>query len=395
MSRLFVLLVLLAIVGCTSKDVVEIPTPAIAESAEPFLFTDEAEQVYLSWVEKMDTISTLKFSKWNNGSWSAPNLIATGNNWFVNWADYPMLAVNKEKFVAHFLAKSGDGTFAYDVNLTTSNDGITWRKPFVIHDDQKQAEHGFVSLLPYGDNFLVAWLDGRNTVMEGMENMDHHDGHHGVMTLRAAVVDPSGNKLNEWELDSRTCDCCQTAAAVTSTGPVVVYRDRSEQEIRDVSITRFVDGAWTVPQSVYLDNWKIAGCPVNGPRVDANGNNLVVAWFTAAGNEPAVRVIFSQDGGASFGRPVRVDAGNPIGRVDVMLVNDDEAVVSWMEAGSINVMRINKEGIRSNVKQIATTSEARSSGFPQMTKLNNQLIFAWTDDQAKIIKSAILDVDHL
>ncbi|MBN8651991.1 MAG: exo-alpha-sialidase [Cytophagales bacterium] len=394
MSRFFVLLVLLTIVGCTSKDVVEVSTPAVAESAEPFLFTDEAGQVYLSWIEKLDTISTLKFSKWNNGSWSAPNLIAAGNNWFVNWADYPMLAVNKEKFVAHFLAKSGDGKFTYDVNLTTSNDGITWNKPVVIHDDQKQAEHGFVSLLPYGDNFLVAWLDGRNTVMEGMENMDHHDGHHGVMTLRAAVVDPSGNKLNEWELDSRTCDCCQTAAALTSTGPVVVYRDRSEQEVRDVSITRFVDGAWTVPQSVYADNWKIAGCPVNGPRVDANGNNLVVAWFTSAGNEPAVRVIFSQDGGASFGRPVRVDAGNPIGHVDVVLVNDD-AVVSWMETGSINVMRINKDGIRSNVKQIATTSEARSSGFPQMTRLNNQLFFAWTDDETKMIKSAILDIDKL
>lgn len=394
MSRFFVLLVLLTIVGCTSKDVVEVSTPAVAESAEPFLFTDEAGQVYLSWVEKLDTISTLKFSKWSNGSWLAPNLIATGNNWFVNWADYPMLAVNKEKFVAHFLAKSGDGTFAYDVNLTTSNDGITWNKPVVIHDDQKQAEHGFVSLLPYGDNFLVAWLDGRNTVMEGMENMDHHDGHHGVMTLRAAVVDTSGNKLNEWELDSRTCDCCQTAAALTSTGPVVVYRDRSENEVRDVSITRFVDGVWTVPQSIYTDNWKIAGCPVNGPRIDANGNNLVVAWFTSAGNEPAVRVIFSKDGGASFGRAVRVDAGNPIGRVDVVLVND-EAVVSWMETGSINVMRINKDGIRSNVKQIATTSEARSSGFPQMTRLNNQLFFAWTDDQTKTIKSAMLDIDKL
>lgn len=216
-----------------------------------------------------------------------------------------MLAVNKGKFIAHFLAKSGDGTFAYDVNLVASADGINWSKPTVVHDDQKKAEHGFVSLLPYGDNFLVAWLDGRNTVMEGTENMDHHDGHHGVMTLRAAVVDASGKKLSEWELDSRTCDCCQTAAALTSNGPVVIYRDRSEREIRDISITRFVNGEWTVPQPVYTDNWKIAGCPVNGPRVDAKDNNIVVVWFTAAENEPAVRLCFSQDGGASFGRPVR------------------------------------------------------------------------------------------
>lgn len=395
MNRVLFLIVLLVVGACTSKDVIEQPTHALTGSAEPFLFADNSGQVFLSWVEKKDTVGYLKYSKWNNGSWSEPNLIASGNNWFVNWADYPMLAVNKEKFVAHFLAKSGDGTFAYDVNLTTSDDGTTWNKSFVIHDDHKQAEHGFVSLLPYGDNFLVAWLDGRNTVMEGMENMDHHDGHHGVMTLRAAVIDSSGNKLNEWELDSRTCDCCQTAAALTSEGPVVVYRDRSEREIRDISITRFVNGAWTVPQPVYTDNWKIEGCPVNGPRVDARGNNLVVAWFTSADNESAVRLAFSQDGGATFGRPVRVDAGNPIGRVDVVLVNDDEAVVSWMENNSINVMRINKDGVQSNVKQITTTTEARSSGFPQMTRLNNQLIFAWTDDEAKRVKSAVMDIDGL
>jgi len=392
MSRAFVLIVLV-VVACTSKDIVQVPTSANAESAEPFLFTDQAGQVYLSWVEEMDTISHLKYAKWNDGVWSEPRLIASGNNWFVNWADYPMLAVNKNNFVAHFLAKSGDGTFAYDVNLTTSINGVDWSVPSVVHDDHKQAEHGFVSLLPYGDNFLVAWLDGRNTIMEGMENMDHHEGHHGEMTLRAAVVESSGKKLNEWELDSRTCDCCQTAAALTSNGPVVVYRDRSEQEIRDISITRFENGAWTVPQPVYTDNWKIAGCPVNGPRVDAIGNNLVVAWFTSAANEPAVRLIFSQDGGASFGRPVRVDAGNPIGRVDVVLLNDNEALVSWMEGGSIKAMRIDSQGIQGNVKEIATTSEARSSGFPQMTRAGDNIVFAWTDDEQKTILTSQVNVN--
>lgn len=394
MSRFSILIFLFMLMACASKEIVEVPTPALTGSAEPFLFTDEAGQVYLSWVEKQDTVNSFKYSKWNNSSWSAPNQIASGNNWFVNWADYPMLAVNKNKFIAHFLAKSGDGTFAYDVNLTTSGDGTNWNKPFVIHDDQKQAEHGFVSLLPYGDNFLVAWLDGRNTVMEGMENMDHHGGHHGVMTLRAAIVDPAGNKINEWELDTRTCDCCQTAAVLTSNGPVVVYRDRSDREIRDISITRLVNGEWTVPQPVYADNWKIEGCPVNGPRMDANENNLVVAWFTSAGNEPAVRVIFSQDGGASFGRPVRVDAGNPIGRVDVVLVKDAEAVVSWMEEGSVKLVRIDKEGIKSNVSIVANTSDSRSSGFPQLTKTGEDLLVAWTDDKELKVKTAIVKLSE-
>jgi hypothetical protein len=390
MNRAFALIVFLLLGACASKEVVELPTPVIVGSAEPFLFTDEAGQVYLSWVEKQDSLSSLKYSKWDLGVWSEPNLIAAGKNWFVNWADYPMLTVNKEKFIAHFLAKSGDGTFAYDVNLTTSDNGVDWNVPFVIHDDQKQVEHGFVSLLPYGDNFLVAWLDGRNTAIEDMENMDHHDGHHGVMTLRAAIVDSSGKKLNEWELDSRTCDCCQTAEALTSNGPVVVYRDRSENEIRDISITRFINGEWTTPQSVYSDNWKISGCPVNGPRVAARDNNLVVAWFTLADNEPMVNVIFSQDGGKSFGRPFRVDSGNPIGRVDVVLMSDAEAVVSWMESGSVKLVRIDKDGVKSDMTLVANTSDSRSSGFPQLTKAGNDLLVAWTDDKESKVKTAIV-----
>ncbi|MCW5910837.1 MAG: hypothetical protein KIT62_07175 [Cyclobacteriaceae bacterium] len=258
MSRIFIFL-LVAITACSDHK--EIKTPAATGSAEPFLFTDEVGQAYLSWLEKQDTITYFKYATWKGDGWSEPVVIASGIKWFVNWADYPMLAVNKGKFIAHFLAKSGDGTFAYDVNLVTSANGTDWSSPGVIHDDQKQAEHGFVSLLPYGDNFLVAWLDGRNTVMEGMGNMDHHSGHHGTMTLRAAVIDTQGNKLSEWELDSRTCDCCQTAAANTLNGPVVVYRDRSEDEIRDIAITRLVNNEWTVPEVIYTDDWKIAGLP--------------------------------------------------------------------------------------------------------------------------------------
>ncbi|MBX2917557.1 MAG: exo-alpha-sialidase [Cyclobacteriaceae bacterium] len=388
-----VLIMALLITACSAKDeFAVIPVPAQIGSAEPFLFTDEDGQVYLSWVAKTDSLSSLKYSKFAEGKWLEPVRIASGKNWFVNWADYPMLAVNKNNFVAHFLEKSGDDTFAYDVKLSTSADGNKWSTPFVIHDDGKQAEHGFVSLLPYGDNFMVAWLDGRNTVMEGMENIDHHDGHHGEMTLRAAIINAAGNKISEWELDPRTCDCCQTTTALTSNGPVVIYRDRSEEEIRDIFITRFVDNEWTKPQAVYADNWKIAGCPVNGPRADAIGNAVAIAWFTAANNQPTVKIIFSTTGGETFSQPIQVNTDETIGRVDVVMLNSNSAVVSWMEASTIKAMRINSDGSKGNPITIASTSEARSSGFPQITRAGDKLVFAWTNDLQKTILSTVVDV---
>ena len=399
MKNKFYLLVLCLIgTACSVKKNVDqeikfLTSPSTSNSAEPFLFTDIDSTVYLSWIEKNEGKASFKFSSLDNEQWSEPSVIASGTTWFVNWADYPMIATNGKQFVAHFLDKSGESTYAYDVKLTTSDDkGKNWLDPRVLHDDKKQAEHGFVTLVPYGDKFFVTWLDGRNTVMEGMKEMDHHEGHHGSMSLRAAIMDAKGTKINEWELDNKTCDCCQTSAAITTNGPVVVYRDRSDAEIRDMSIVRLLDGQWTEPKTIHNDNWKIAGCPVNGPRVVAEGNNLAVAWFSAASDTSHVNVIFSTDGGATFSKPIRVDEGSAIGRVDIVMIDNRSVMVSWMEGSMIKAAKVNVDGTKEPSMIIASSSESRSSGFPQMTKSGNHLIFAWTDDKEKNIKVASISL---
>lgn len=388
-------LVVIGLTSCTQTakevsnnfNVQSIASPSGDGSAEPFLYSDDSV-VYLSWVEKGDSGAVFKMSRLDGQKWTEPTKIAEGKTWFVNWADYPMLAANGQNLVAHFLDRSGEGKYAYDVKLTfSSNGGASWQAPQVLHDDKKQAEHGFVTLLPYGENFFVTWLDGRNTVMEGMEGASH-EGHHGSMSLRATILDRSGNKLKEWELDNKTCDCCQTSAAITESGPVVVYRDRSDEEIRDMSIVRLVGDTWTVPQSIHHDNWKIAGCPVNGPRAVSQGNNLAIAWFSAATDTAHVNVIFSVNGGATFGTPIRIDEGNPIGRVDIDLIDGKTALVTWMEGGEIRIAKVNADGVKEPSTTIAHSSDSRSSGFPQLTIIKGRAILAWTDGDSKNIKSA-------
>lgn len=378
----------------TGWAVSEHQSPAASPSAEPYLFTDKNDTTYLSWVEKTDSAHAFKFAKWMDGAWTVPTVIATGNNWFVNWADYPMIATHGEKnYVSHVLSKSGEDTYAYDVKMYASQDGgKSWGSSFLLHDDGKKAEHGFVTLLPFEKNIFVTWLDGRNTVMEGMENMKvmDHGGHHGAMSLRGAIIDYTGNKINEWELDNKTCDCCQTTAAITVNGPVVVYRDRSDEEIRDLSIVRYVEGEWTDPKPVYNDNWKIAGCPVNGPRADALGNTLAISWFAMEDDQASVKLIFSKDGGETFDVPIRIDEGKPIGRVDVLMLDEENAMVSWMESSDIKAMKVNINGKKETPIVVASSSDSRSSGFPQMTKSNNEIIFAWTDDNEKKVKVASL-----
>lgn len=210
------------------------------------------------------------------------------------------------------------------------------------------------------------------------------------MTIRAAIVDKQGNKSDEWELDNRVCDCCQTSAAITANGPVVVYRDRSEKEIRDISIVRLINGKWTSPRSVFSDSWTIEGCPVNGPRIDAIGNDLAVAWFSSPDKNAQVNVAFSADGGITFSPPTRIDEGKGIGRVDLVMLDEKSAMVSWMEGAIIKVAKVYHDGKKEPSIIISSSSVARSSGFPQMTKSGNDLIFAWTDEKEKRIKVAHL-----
>lgn len=368
-----------------------ISSPALHGSAEPALFSNDEGVVSLSWVAQREDTATLFLSLLEDSVWSKPVRIAQGANWFVNWADYPTHAINGDAILASFLRKSGDGKFAYDVVTTSSSNlGASWMEPTLLNNDGKEAEHGFVSIVPYKENFFVSWLDGRDTAMEGMEG---HEGHHGQMTVRAAIVDRNGSKLNEWLLDARTCDCCQTTAAITEAGPVVVYRDRSRDEVRDMSIVRLVDGTWTEPKSIHDDGWKIEGCPVNGPRIDARGSNLAIAWFTAAQDKPQVNLIFSRDNGETFGTAIQVNDRKPLGRVDLVTGPSGDAYVSWMEASDIMVRRVSPDGTKGAPIKVATSSEARASGFPQMTWGGGRLVFSWTEDGTKSVKTAVLKVD--
>lgn len=402
MQKLFIIsLLCTALLACNNQQkkieeaasIKMLPSPTGDSCAEPYLFTDAKGIVHLSWVEKKGKTSTLLFSSLQNAQWSKPIAISSGNNWFVNWADYPVLSSDASgNMLAHFLEKSDTAKFTYDIKLVASADaGKTWSQPTTLHDDGKKAEHGFVSIIPYNDQFMAAWLDGRKTAMEGEHS--GHEGHHGEMTLRGALLDKTGKKTNEWELDGRICDCCQTTIAITANGPIVVYRDRSDEEIRDMSIVRFVNGKWTQPKTIFSDDWKIAGCPVNGPRADAIGNNLAVAWFSMKDKQSEVKVIFSADGGASFQQPIRIDDGKAIGRVDLVMLDEQAVMVSWMEGATIKAMKVHKDGTKEQSVVVAESSDARSSGFPQMTKAGDELIFAWTDSKTKTIKLATLQLN--
>ncbi|CAN5840701.1 hypothetical protein BH23GEM7_BH23GEM7_01210 [soil metagenome] len=362
----------------------ELASPAAPASAQPSLAA-VGDRVYLSWLEPQGEEHALRVAVREGESWSEPHTVARGTNFFVNWADFPSLAALPDgTLAAHWLVRSGPRSYDYDVHIALSPDGgRSWSRPAVPHRDGTQSEHGFVSLFAAPQGGLGAvWLDGRETAATAGAEHDGH-GSGGSMTLRFTTLGPDGGLGPEVLLDERTCECCQTAAAVTSRGPVVVYRDRSPEEIRDIYLVRHRGGAWSEPRPVHRDGWEITGCPVNGPAIAAAGDDVAVAWFTAAQESPRVQVAFSDDAGESFGAPIRVDDGDPVGRAGVVLLDDGSALVSWLERigedGAVQVRRVRRQGESGPPITIAASSAARASGFPRMLRVGNEVIFAWTD----------------
>ena len=74
----------------------------------------------------------------------------------------------------------------------------------------------------------LVWLDGRQFAAAEKDDSIARE-----MTLRFRQVEVDGTPGIETLVDGRVCDCCQTDAAMTPKGPVVVYRDRTEEEIQD------------------------------------------------------------------------------------------------------------------------------------------------------------------
>lgn len=396
MRLLFGLLCFLLIVSCAKKPKKEaalinyIDAPSGPYSSLPNMFSN-TKHTLMSWVEKVDDSTTqLKYARLINGEWKDPQLILQGRDWFVNWADFPAIVENNGHLISHILRKSSKETFSYDVRLNVLPKGESqWATDLQLHSDATKTEHGFVTTLPYKeDSFFVTWLDGRNTTSSG------HDHHDGAMSIRSAEVSSKGMVSNEALLDDRTCDCCQTTASITTNGPVVIYRDRSEDELRDMSIVRFVEGEWTTPKTIYNDNWQIKGCPVNGPKSAAIDNNFVVAWFTAANKEAKVKVVFSSDGGASFEEPIHIGKSNVMGRVDIALIDSENAIVSWMETidkeAQIRALKVHKSGKISTPVIISRLDASRKTGFPQMELVGDKVHFAWTDvtNEIETVKTA-------
>lgn len=372
--------------------VTPLPSPAGPDGGMYALSAGADGRTYLVWIDPVPAGGhALRFSRLDDGQWSAPATIAEGANWFVNWADHPSLTAAPDgRLFVHWLVNTGKktGSYGYGIRVATSADrGRTWTTAF---------EEGFANVSDYA-GFLQFLPTSRGVDAVYLTPLHPDDGttpeHAHVKTLGIARFDGAGKELSRQIVDQDTCSCCSTDIAETSDGPVAVYRDHEAGEIRDISIVRFVNGRWTAPAPVHRDGWVINACPTNGPAIVADGRRVAVAWFTAANGSPQVKVAFSTDAGRTFSPPVRIDDGSPAGWPDVVLLDDGRAFVSWLEktatgVGDVRVRPVGPEG-RGEALTVATSSSGRATGIPHMVRQGREAIVAWRQGTVKTARVAL------
>src|SRR6185436_20698589 len=92
--------------------------------------------IVLSWIEQSADRATLKYADKTPAGWSEPRPVASGSDWFVNWADVPsVMRFADGTYAPHWLQRSAGSPYAYDVRLSHSTDGRTWSPSLTPHSD--------------------------------------------------------------------------------------------------------------------------------------------------------------------------------------------------------------------------------------------------------------------
>ena len=380
-----------------------VPAPATAGTAlAPNLTVGPDGTGWLTWLEKREDVTRLQFSEFdaNKKAWAPPRTIASGQDWYAGASDFPPFTVGENGRATALwyvtnpssreTAHLHHGAGYHAVFSRTGDGGQTWSAPKPLARNSDMTEFAALATLADG-RVLAVWLDARAKKAPGAPRPPQQ--------LYSRILGAEGP---DTLVDAKVCDCCQTSLTAFPDGSALLaYRGRSDEEVRDIRVARFRDGAWQDARTLSNDDWRIAGCPVNGPQIASDGGRVAAAWFTAADNDPRVQVSISPDAGGRFLMPIRVDESKPAGRVSTILLHDSAILVTWVDAaGALRLRRTTPDFVASQSLALTTAADGKVKGFPRaalwrdyMGGTSSARIFvAYTAETAPELRTLLIDV---
>jgi hypothetical protein len=206
------------------------------------------------------------------------------------------------------------------LRFSAYNDGTgKWAKTLTVNDDVSPSTHTFQGAAVDPDGTVyVAWLDRRELPVR---NADGYPGG-GLKTGRKNIEGTVALYLARSQDQGRTfernvrvagniCPCCRAGVGFSKGNVLVAWRSVEEGDIRDISVSISSDRGrrWSEPKNVARDNWKINGCPHDGPTIASAGDRTYVAWLTGGDGGPGIFLSSTEDGGRSFSPKRKASVG--------------------------------------------------------------------------------------
>jgi hypothetical protein len=211
-----------------------------------------------------------------------------------------------------------------------------------------------------------------------------------------------------WEPNRRVapgeaCPCCRTAIATMPDGPLFVgWRTVLPGNVRDIVVARSDDGGATfgAPVRVHADDWVFDACPHAGPslQTDAAGT-LHVGWWTGKEGRAGVYYAQSRDGAATFSTPVPIGVAEYSRPSHVQLaVGDSGTVAVAWDDGTLQtpeiMLRVSRDGGRSFGDRVRLSDAGRAATFPMLHWSGRTVTVVWSEQRAAAAHAEHAKPDH-
>lgn len=345
---------------------------ALDDNGRLWLVKVEDQQLQVSWSED------------DGKTFSSPATVTPEpENIIIDGESRPKIAVARDgTLLLSWVQALPQKKYAGNIRFSRSTDaGRTFSKPITLNGDGLVTSHRFESLAIDGSGrAVVSWLDARDR--DGAKEKDEPFA--GVSLYSRQSLDNGATFGRERSVQQHTCECCRTAMTWTKDGPVVLWRNIFGENTRDFAIMNLDKGG--IRRATH-DEWQIDACPHNGgslatdrqgqlhlawftngtarqglfykrfspdwesrpmsignPDTQANhasviaeGKTVVLTWREFDGQSYSVQMMHSNDGGVSWGEPMRLMESAGATDYPVPLINDSKVLIVWNTA---------KEGLR-------------------------------------------------
>ncbi|WP_347986719.1 sialidase family protein [Methylomonas sp. AM2-LC] len=289
----------------------------------------------------------------------------------------PSISVDKQGKV--YVLYSADDKQKSTVFFSQSNDGKHFSDPIKI---SLQADLNY----HYQAEMLVAKQGKVHFLWHDVRDRNEYKQQGGgdlSIYYTSANTHKNIDFLSEFRIAKNICSCCRTAMVLDNHDQALILaRFVFPDQIRDLGLIK-PDAKIETAETwrVSFDNWKLEGCPTQGPALSISKTGRYhMAWFTLGSRRQGLFYAWSDDQGKTFSNPLSF--GNPDklpARAEVLAIGKKVALI-WKEFDGIKtqIMAMHSENQGLNWSAPTQLAETESlSSYPALLDDGHKIYLSW------------------